>query len=475
MNSDRVPRDDRADGSRPKEPWEEEWLSAYIDGELSGPELARVESRLRRDAEARRWVAEAKALSGLMQSLPREPLDFDLRDRVLERVNENRPSRVAKQAASLAPSLAGESYGGLRRWVRPALAVAAVLLLMLFLRPGRPPVAERQLADVTHERGSKETHEPKALASGSEDVDMAARDMAARDMAARSTERGNSNDERGAARRKTQDAQSAMGGAGREGMLAAQSVPSDKLEERLAVDASEPDARAPMSFGLGRSATADQSAMRANAPESSSSALSSRNPSIESRREEVEWVVPVVLHDPRRDRPWFHQLLTEHGMQSQEAGSSLRVEEKPSAGILGEKEILEENLGRQATRGRQRGGVAGKLFAGGDVDKVVVEARPEQLHGLLRACRTDPDHHVTVGRIFVAGTPPAKSPDWARPGMAHKNRPEKQREDGAQRLPFDGDATSFARMPVRVRFELRGAVAVPSEERARVSSPSQAE
>ena len=158
MNSDNEYQDDRSDGMRAQEPQDAELLSAYIDGELTGPELARVELRLQQDVEARRWVSELRTLSSLVKSLPRGRLDPDLREQVLRQVNERRRASAAKQSVSLAPSSAGASYESLRRWLWSGLALAAVLLLM-FLQSGQPE-AEKHVADA-QPRSAQEKGVPK--------------------------------------------------------------------------------------------------------------------------------------------------------------------------------------------------------------------------------------------------------------------------------------------------------------------------
>ena len=62
---------------------ETELLSAYLDGELTAAEQARVEQLLAANPAARHWVEEMRALSNTLQSLPQEKVGEDLGPRVL--------------------------------------------------------------------------------------------------------------------------------------------------------------------------------------------------------------------------------------------------------------------------------------------------------------------------------------------------------------------------------------------------------
>ena len=139
---------------------ENELFSAYLDGELSAAEQARVEELLARSPRARQLLDELRALSSTLQGLPPHKLDEDLSERVL-RVGERRllAERPAGRGPAPAPSAgAGPSTpasapavppppdadGGsrLRRMLSPRalgwsiMAVAVALLIMAF-EPGR--------------------------------------------------------------------------------------------------------------------------------------------------------------------------------------------------------------------------------------------------------------------------------------------------------------------------------------------------
>ncbi len=98
----------------------DELLSAYVDGELSDAELAAVEARLRDDPRARELVAELRDVSETLRSLPRHKLGADLREAVLQQAVVRREPMPA-------------DAGSVRRWVWAALALAAALLLTVYL------------------------------------------------------------------------------------------------------------------------------------------------------------------------------------------------------------------------------------------------------------------------------------------------------------------------------------------------------
>ncbi len=64
---------------------DDELLSAYIDGELTGQQLVSIRKRLEKDSTARQVVAELRALSQALRSLPRESLNQEIRQQVLRR------------------------------------------------------------------------------------------------------------------------------------------------------------------------------------------------------------------------------------------------------------------------------------------------------------------------------------------------------------------------------------------------------
>lgn len=147
---------------------DDELLSAYLDGELVGEDLARAERLLAEQPECRQALEELRALSGSIESLPRYRLEADFAQRVLRLAeremlmgDDAEPSSAAPQATPDAaperlvtrPSLAVDHAGapdlGGRLWPRAkrpllyaALTMAAGVLIMIFA-PGQPPHADR--------------------------------------------------------------------------------------------------------------------------------------------------------------------------------------------------------------------------------------------------------------------------------------------------------------------------------------------
>ncbi|MGC4005299.1 MAG: zf-HC2 domain-containing protein [Pirellulales bacterium] len=64
-------------------PWDDERLSAYLDGELTAPEYAQLESRLVVDPALRRTVDELCAVRRQLEFLPEYKLENDFAAAVL--------------------------------------------------------------------------------------------------------------------------------------------------------------------------------------------------------------------------------------------------------------------------------------------------------------------------------------------------------------------------------------------------------
>jgi hypothetical protein len=152
--------------------FDDELLSAYLDDELSAEERARVEERLEADPAARRMVDELRAVSRVVQGLPRESLGEDLRGAVLQRA----------ERAMLAPASTRPSYDAdvkplprltigrsARGWIWAGMAVAAALLITVFQPERRhdeklPDVAAaRREPDSTTRRLARENPEMRAM------------------------------------------------------------------------------------------------------------------------------------------------------------------------------------------------------------------------------------------------------------------------------------------------------------------------
>ncbi|MCA9229084.1 MAG: hypothetical protein KDA57_00420 [Planctomycetales bacterium] len=104
------------------ESFDDELLSAYVDGELDPQQSAFVEQRLRDDPGARQLVAELQELSASLRALPREQIGKSLRDAVL--------LRTEQEPVTLSSKPPRTSFA--RRWTWAALAVAATFFLIVF-------------------------------------------------------------------------------------------------------------------------------------------------------------------------------------------------------------------------------------------------------------------------------------------------------------------------------------------------------
>ncbi len=158
---------------RPEQPyaWDDERLSAYLDGELSAPEQAQLEARLVVDPELRQLVDELRAVRQQLEVLPEYRLKPSFAEQVLRRAEqemllashgrdgtEATPSptvfpTTANPTATIQPVVAPQPASFLaRRWQRGAIwtAVAAAAALLLFVT-NRPPAPDQvQLARHDH-------------------------------------------------------------------------------------------------------------------------------------------------------------------------------------------------------------------------------------------------------------------------------------------------------------------------------------
>jgi hypothetical protein len=123
-----------------KEPFSEEILSAYLDGEISPDERARVERRLERDPRAREQVEDFRRLSQIFAGLPRTELPASFAGEVLQLAER----RMLIPEGSVRPA-----RGRASRWVLGAAAsmaaAAALLLIIQAIAPDHngPAIADR--------------------------------------------------------------------------------------------------------------------------------------------------------------------------------------------------------------------------------------------------------------------------------------------------------------------------------------------
>lgn len=109
--------------------FDDELLSAYIDGELTDAERARVEARLEQDPAARQLLAELRDMSAALRAAPRQTLGRDLRKGVWQAVDKqdgaDEPVTIPLQ------SVRGEHSRRGLVWAAAAIAAAVMLMLVV--------------------------------------------------------------------------------------------------------------------------------------------------------------------------------------------------------------------------------------------------------------------------------------------------------------------------------------------------------
>lgn len=151
----------------PAEFFDDELLSAYVDGELSDDEHAQVEQRLREDPQARQLVAELRAISETLRSLPPQALGEDLRAAILQRAEHAGLLGDQPRPASVSVDTSKMWMGSARRWVWASLAVAAALLLSVYLPTTSQEDRPLAQAPPTHRNALRPTPELRTLADDS--------------------------------------------------------------------------------------------------------------------------------------------------------------------------------------------------------------------------------------------------------------------------------------------------------------------
>jgi negative regulator of sigma E activity len=117
---------------------DQELISAYLDGELSGEELARAENLLATQPESRQLLEELQSLRTSLQALPQQTLGSGFADAVLRRAEREmlQPTRSIAPTTPMRQDDDRPSFVSWQRWQRPlawsALTIAAALLIMLF-------------------------------------------------------------------------------------------------------------------------------------------------------------------------------------------------------------------------------------------------------------------------------------------------------------------------------------------------------
>src|SRR5690242_3794682 len=113
----------------------EELLSAYLDGEVTADERARVEAWLAGSAELRQLRDELLAMRSELQALPIHAFHGDLGASQLRRTSPPAPAAEPTAGSSIVPGTLAkwwERGSGARRLLWPAIAVAAALVILIY-------------------------------------------------------------------------------------------------------------------------------------------------------------------------------------------------------------------------------------------------------------------------------------------------------------------------------------------------------
>jgi len=145
--------------------FDDELLSAYVDGELTSEQLALVEQRLAADPHAAQLVEELRAMSRELQALPAEVVGEDLRATIAQRAERAMLLGAEEQIAVVSRKTDSQ-----RRLVWATFALAASLLLVAYLPSLQQE--EQPLASAKPVQGSAmkdENREPLRLEAAAAD------------------------------------------------------------------------------------------------------------------------------------------------------------------------------------------------------------------------------------------------------------------------------------------------------------------
>lgn len=123
--------------SRP--PFDREWLSGYVDAELSDEQRAEVEWWMEHDDDIRAEVAMLREMGNVIRQLPKAQLGKQFVDRVLEEIDQDSSHSSANTSA--APESPGKPSGGSvgggaawmmgrRRWLSVVSGIVAASLVL---------------------------------------------------------------------------------------------------------------------------------------------------------------------------------------------------------------------------------------------------------------------------------------------------------------------------------------------------------
>lgn len=253
--------------------FDEELLSAYLDGELPAEERARVERWLAEQPDSRQLLEELRSIKNSLERLPRDRLPHDFAEHVLRQAERevltsrhdggtghesNKPGVLSKvdratplDVQEIADRPAGLSWQRLRRPVLWAsLALAAGLLVMFLDRERLRPAGGRQVAMAPGEAPARprgeigvpadEPEEGRALQRGTEPSATTAAPPAAAPLSDREPAAP-----AGPAPRGAPESQSALGGRTAGGRSRAVEKPDEAMDgpDRESLDVKDADKR----------------------------------------------------------------------------------------------------------------------------------------------------------------------------------------------------------------------------------------
>ena len=134
----------------------EEHLSAYLDGELDGDALDRVEHQLQSDGELRRCYEDFRALRESIQQLPPHELGPEFSQRVLQCIAEKAAARSVAEV-----QVAERSVLARRGWPLWAMGAVAATLLLALVIPSLLPEQVNVAMDGADHRETAENNDAK--------------------------------------------------------------------------------------------------------------------------------------------------------------------------------------------------------------------------------------------------------------------------------------------------------------------------
>jgi hypothetical protein len=143
-------------------PLPDDWLSAFLDGELSDADRAQVEAWLARDASARARLETLRAVGQELRALPRAELRREASERLLESLKREPAARHAGKPA----------HDSRRRWayVLATLATAAAVALLVSPRGEQDTQVSQSPAAGNARREEATLRDTKSADRRSEDV-----------------------------------------------------------------------------------------------------------------------------------------------------------------------------------------------------------------------------------------------------------------------------------------------------------------